>query len=124
MKKKIIVKVVNEDANKNFSDVKNCNIGRIEEEKEPSFEEVVHEFLQDIISDIDESPKRQGIKPEVEKTDDVEEEYRLAPKGCLLLTLYEIGIDEIVAYDLIEEVWPVFLQKLKNSGWGFILADK
>lgn len=120
MKKKIIVRVVNEDVNKNSSDVKNCNIGKIEEEKEPSFEEVVHKFLQDIISDTEESPKRQGIKPEVE----VEEEYRLAPKGCLLLALSEIGIDSSIAFDLVEEAWPVFLEKLKNSDWGFILTDK
>lgn len=120
MKKKIIVRVLNEGVNKNSSDIKNCNIGRVEEEKEPSFEETVHEFLQDIISDVDESPKRQGIKPEVE----VEEEYRLAPKGCLLLALGEIGIDSSIAYDLVEEVWPVFLKKLKNSDWDFVLTDK
>ena len=123
MKKKIIVRVVNEDVNKNSSDVKNCNIGRIEEEKEPLFEEVVHEFLQDIISDVNEDPKRRGIKTE-EKTCDVVEEYRLAPKGCLLLALGEIGIDSSIAYELVEEVWPIFLKKLKNSDWGFILTDK
>ena len=121
MKKKIIVRVVNEDVNKNSSDV---NIGRVEEEKEPSFEEIVHEFLQDIISDADESPKRRGIKPEEEKIFDVIEEYRLAPKGCLLLALGEIGIDSSIAYELVEEVWPVFLKKLKNSDWGFVLTDK
>ena len=121
MKKKIIVRILNEEANKNSS---NVNVGRVEEEKEPSFEEIVHEFLQDIISDADESPKRRGIKPEEEKTFDVIEEYRLAPKGCLLLALGQIGIDSSIAYDLVEEVWPVFLEKLKNSDWGFILTDK
>jgi hypothetical protein len=124
MKKKIIVRILNEEANKNSSDVKNYNVGRIEEEKEPSFEEIVHEFLQDIISDADESPKRRGIKPEEEKAFDVVEEYRLAPKGCLLLALGEIGIDSSIAFDLVEEVWTVFLEKLKNSDWGFILTDK
>ena len=121
MKKKIIVRVVNEDVNKNSSDV---NIGRVEEEKEPSFEEIVHEFLQDIISDAEESPKRRGIKPEKEKIFDVIEECRLAPKGCLLLALGQIGIDSSIAYDLVEEVWPVFLEKLKNSDWGFIPTNK
>ena len=124
MKKKIIVKVVNEDVNKNSSDIKNCNIGRIEEDKEPSFEEVVHKFLQDIISNTDERPKKQDIKPEVEKICDVVERYRLTPKGCLLLALNEVGIDYSIAYDLVEEVWSVFLKKLKNSDWGFILTDK
>lgn len=121
MKKKIIVRVVNEDVNKNSRDV---NIGKIEQENEPSFEEIVHKFLQDIISDAEESPKRRGIKPEKEKIFDGEEKYRLAPKGCLLLALYEIGIDDPIACNLVEEVWPIFLEKLKNSGWGFILTDK
>lgn len=121
MKKKIIVRVLNEGVNKNSS---NVNIGKIEQEKESSFEEIVHEFLQDIISDADESPKRRGIKPEEEKIFDVIEEYRLAPKGCLLLALGQIGIESSIAYDLVEEVWPVFLKKLKNSDWGFVLTDK
>jgi hypothetical protein len=124
MKKKIIVRILNEEANKNSSDVKNYNVGRIEEEKEPSFEEIVHEFLQDIISDADESPKRRGITPEEEDACDMEREYRLAPKGCLLLALGEIGIDYPIAYELVEEVWSVFLKKLKDSDWGFILTDK
>ena len=122
MKKKIIVRVLNEGVNKNSTDVKNCNIGRIEEEKEPSFEEMVREFLQDIISNADENFKKQDITPE--EACDMEGEYRLAPKGCLLLALGEIGIDSSIAYDLVEEVWPVFLKKLKNSDWGFVLTDK
>ena len=121
MKKKIIVRVVNEDVNKNSRDV---NIGKIEQENEPSFEEIVHKFLQDIISDAEESSKRRGIKSEEEKIFDVVEEYRLAPKGCLLLALGEIGIDYPIAYGLVEEVWSVFLKKLKNSDWGFVLTDK
>jgi hypothetical protein len=54
----------------------------------------------------------------------MEGEYRLAPKGCLLLALGEIGIDYPIAYELVEEVWSVFLKKLKNSDWGFVLTDK
>jgi hypothetical protein len=124
MKKKIIVRVLNEEANKNSSDVKNCNIGRIEEEKEPSFEEMVREFLQDIVSNAEENFKKQDITPEEEDACDMEGEYRLAPKGCLLLALGEIGIDYPIAYELVEEVWSVFLKKLKNSDWGFVLTDK
>lgn len=124
MKKKIIVRVLNEEANKNSSDVKNYNVGRIEEEKEPSFEEMVREYLQDIISNANENFKKQDITSEEEDAYDMEGEYRLAPKGCLLLALGEIGIDYPIAYELVEEVWSVFLKKLKNSDWGFVLTDK